>query len=173
MTKARDDKFGLGFDRVNEVLSYDPETGIFRWKIKLSDRSPAGKIAGGFSIRRHWRIRIDGHYYFAHRLAWLLMTGKWPATEIDHKNRIRDDNRWVNLREATHSQNHANCGLRSDNATGYKGVTLHKPSGKFIAIAIKFGRRHYAGKFDDAHSAHLAYLAKAKELHGEYHSAGG
>lgn len=168
MTKPRDEKYGLTFDRVNEVLEYDPVTGIFRWKIKLSDRAPIGKIAGGHSIRGHWRIRIDGHYYFAHRLAWLLMTGVWPSVEIDHDNRIRDNNRWVNLREATHSQNHANCGLRSDNTTGYKGVMLCKQKQKYHAVVVKNGKRHHAGYFDDPVLASIAYLAKAKELHGEF-----
>src|ERR1700731_2752322 len=111
MCGIRDGKYGLDFDRVNEVLSYDPETGIFRWKVKLSDRSPIGKRSGGHTSSGHWRIRVDGHYYLAHRLAWLLTHGVWPRDEIDHINRVRDDNRLANLREASHSQNHANCGL--------------------------------------------------------------
>lgn len=165
----RDTKYGLTFERVNEVLDYDPATGIFRWKIKLSDRSPLGKIAGG-PIKKHWRIRIDGHYYLAHRLAWLIMTGKWPSGEVDHENRTGRDNRWRNLREATHSQNHANGSLRSDNTTGYKGVM--RARGRFVAIAVKGGKRYFAGYHDTPELAHVAYLAKAKELHGDFHSAG-
>lgn len=170
MTKPRDTKYGLDFDRVNEVLSYEPSTGIFRWKVKVSDRAPVGKRAGGYAASRHWRIRIDGHYYMAHRLAWLLMTGAWPEFEVDHENRIRDDNRWVNLRPATHSQNHANCGLRSDNTTGFKGVQFCKQKQKYIAIAVKDGKRHHAGLHATADAASAAYEAKAKELHGEFAS---
>jgi hypothetical protein len=172
MCGNRDVKYGLDFDRVSEVLSYDPKTGIFRWKVKLSDRSPIGKIAGGYACRGHWRIRIDGHYYFAHRLAWLMTHGMWPKDEIDHINRVRDDNRLANLREASHSQNHANCGVRQDNTSGYKGVHFSKQKGKFAALVVKHGKRHHAGFFDDPYSAHLAYLAKAKELHGDFHSSG-
>lgn len=172
MTEARDTKYGLDFDRVNEVLSYDTETGIFRWKVKISDRAPVGKIAGGYTHQRHWRIRIDGHYYLAHRLAWLLINGEWPPQEIDHINRIRDDNRWANLRLASHSQNHANCGLRSDNTSGYKGVQFDKQKNKFLAQAYKDGKRIHVGFFDDPAEAHVAYCAKSKELHGDYHFPG-
>jgi len=172
LTKARDDKYGLDFDRVNEVLSYDPETGFFHWKVKIGDRSPVGKLAGGYAVNGHWRIRIDGHYYFAHRLAWLLMKGVWPAYEVDHKNRVRDDNRWSNLREANHSQNHANCDIRSDNTSGYKGVQFDKQKNKFLAQAYKDGKRVHVGFFDDPAEAHAAYCAKSKELHGEFHFPG-
>lgn len=172
MTKPRDTKYGMNFDRVNEVLSYDQDSGIFRWKVRLSDRSPIGKIAGGHAPKGHWRIRIDGHYYFAHRLAWLLMTGDWPTFEIDHKNRVPDDNKWPNLRPATASQNHANGNLRKDSTTGYKGVQFCKQKGKFLAQVVKDNKRHYIGFFKDPYEAHLAYLAKAEELHGEFHTAG-
>ena len=165
-------EYGLDFDRVNEVLSYDPETGTFRWKVMLSCRCPVGKIAGCHAAHGHWRIKIDGRYYFAHRLAWLLIHGEWPDKEIDHINRVRDDNRWGNLRLADHSQNHANCGLRSDNTTGYKGVQFDKQKNKFLALAHKDGKRVHVGFFDDPAEAHAAYCAKSKELHGDFHHSG-
>jgi len=95
----------------------------------------------------------------------------WPAFEVDHENRIRDDNRWGNLRQATHSQNHANCGTRTDNTTGFKGVQFCKQKQKYIAIAVKDGKRHYAGFHATPEAASVAYEAKAKELHGVFASA--
>ncbi len=82
------------------VLHYDPETGIFTryGHNKCGSKTYQGYI--GIGIKRKT--------YYAHRLAWLYMTGVWPSKEIDHKNRIRDDNRWVNLREATRSMQSRN-----------------------------------------------------------------
>lgn len=169
---SRDRKYGLTFERVNEVLAYDADTGIFRWKVKVSDRAPVGKIAGGHTSSGHWRIRIDGHYYLAHRLAWLLVIGEWPSSEIDHKNRIRDDNKWNNLRVCTASQNHANSKLYAGNSTGFKGVQFVKSRKKFIAIVVKDGRRHHCGFHLDAAAAHAAYAVKAKELFGDFFHSG-
>lgn len=169
---AKDGKYGLTFDRVNSVLEYEPETGIFRWKVKLSDRSPVGKAAGGHAVCGHWRIRVDGHYYMAHRLAWLLMTGDWPPTEIDHKNRVRDDNKWGNLRCCTHSQNLANANRRSDNSTGFKGVRFDPVLKKYRAVSYKDGKQIYAGIFDDPEAAFEAYRRKSLEIHGEFHHSG-
>jgi hypothetical protein len=108
----------------------------------------------------------------AHRLAYLLKVGSWPADEIDHKNRVKRDNRWDNLREATPSQNQANIGLRSDSSTGFKGVNFNKQKKKFQAIVVKNGWRYHAGFHETAENAHQSYVALAKRLHGEFHSDG-
>lgn len=36
------------------------------------------------------------------------MTGAWPEKLVDHKNRIRDDDRWDNLRQLTPALNALN-----------------------------------------------------------------
>lgn len=51
---------------------------------------------------------IHGYHYKASRLAWLYMTGEWPKYEMDHINHVKDDNRWVNLRDVTPAENCAN-----------------------------------------------------------------
>jgi hypothetical protein len=62
--------------------------------------------------------------YLGHRLAWLYMVGVWPDDEIDHWNRDPSDNRFTNLRDATHAKNGFNSGKRSNNSSGRKGVSL-------------------------------------------------
>jgi len=64
------------------------------------------------------------------------MTGQWPKEYIDHKNRKRDDNRWCNLREATHSQNYVN----SQEFGPMRGI-LKRESGSFRVRSIIDGRR--------------------------------
>lgn len=76
-------------DRLKQLLSYNPKTGVFVWKVPRG-RQKADAIAGG-TCRGRWhnyrQIRIDGKLYMAHRLAWFWFYGQWPNGMIDHVNR--------------------------------------------------------------------------------------
>ena len=120
-------------ERLQYLLSYDRETGIFRWRINRGRMAKAGDIAGSQGNDCYVRIRVDGKDYAAHRLAWLYMTGEWPAATIDHENINRADNRWRNLREATNAQNGTNRHKQANNTSGFKGVYVDKTSNKFCA----------------------------------------
>jgi hypothetical protein len=112
----------LTIERLKELLHYDPDTGMFTWRV---NKGPflAGDVAGRtVKTGKYWRVGIDGKRYIASRLAWLYMTGVWPSYDIDHINRDRQDNRFCNLRDVTTSQNCFNTGKRSHNTTGYQGV---------------------------------------------------
>jgi hypothetical protein len=62
----------------------------------------------GFSVRHGYiAINISGVRFFAHRLAFLFMTGEWPKDDVDHINGIKTDNCISNLRLATICQNTA------------------------------------------------------------------
>lgn len=96
--------------RLKEVLSYDPETGVFI-RISAAPRMQrfVGTEAGRVHKKRGYReISVDGRLYYAHRLAFLYMTGAFPKEETDHKNHRRDDNSWANLRQVTVSENQLN-----------------------------------------------------------------
>ena len=97
-------KADLTAQRLREALHYDPETGVFTWATAVSSKTVPGARAGNQHIAGYFRIRLDGYSYKAHRLAWLYMTGAWPAECIDHINRNNSDNRFSILREATHKQ---------------------------------------------------------------------
>ena len=75
-------------ERLKELLSYDPATGIFAWKTRRNQLSDIGQRAGTIHVCGYRVIRIDESGYQAGRLAWFYMTGQWPKSEIDHKNRI-------------------------------------------------------------------------------------
>jgi hypothetical protein len=156
-------------ERVLAVLRYDPETGLFWWrdrgaapnfKRKLLAR-PAGCLSNGYV-----RIQIDGLAVLAHRLAWLVMTGVMPDVEVDHRNLIRNDNRWKNLRLATSAQNRQNTRARRGNRCGLKGVSRNNRGWKALIQHDK--KQHYLGTFDNAEEAHAAYAAAAERLHGEF-----
>lgn len=105
---------------IEEALEYDPITGNLYWKF-TKWRVVKGQLAGCLHKKTGYiRIVLGRKSYLAHRVAFYLMTGRWPDDQLDHINRIKADNRWDNLREATHSENMMNRGLfnlhnRSDN----------------------------------------------------------
>jgi hypothetical protein len=163
--------FSLTAQRVRDLLAYDPITGVFVWRVA---RGPvqAGTIAGSPNEWGHIRIKIDGHLYMAHQVAWLLMTGAWPSHQIDHRDTNPANNAWKNLRPATGSQNMANIGLRRDNKTGFKGVHQRPGQITFSASLRKNCKTIHLGTFKTAEEAHKAYCKAASEIHGEFANTG-
>lgn len=112
---------GIRADEVKDLLDYDPATGELKWKDRpdgsfASRRSASvfrsrwvGKrgftavSANGYSVGR-----IYDKSYAAHRVVWAIVHGEWPASDIDHINGDRSDNRIANLRCATRAQNNMN-----------------------------------------------------------------
>jgi hypothetical protein len=158
--RMRENEARLSHDQLLKVIRYDPETGDF-FNIPLGI-----KLAG--SPRKEWylKIRVNGTYYSAHRLAWLYMTGRWPANDIDHINLLKNDNRWGNLREATRSDNFANRARYRNNTSGVKGVC--RKDGKWFAQISARGRKFHLGYYDDINDAARAYEDAARKHFGEY-----
>lgn len=169
---------------LRKVLHYDPDTGVFTWKARplrtasrQQDRSwnarYAGQVAGclrhgGRGSTDYWRIRVFVKTYQAHRLAWLYVTGSWPAEYIDHIDGDGLNNRLSNLREATHSQNLQNSKRQKNNTTGFKGVRYQKDKGKFRAGFMANGVNYHLGYYSTGEAAHEAYRAAAVRVHGEF-----
>ena len=111
---------------------------------------------------------IDGEAYFASRLAWALMKGKWPAFMVDHEDLDTLNDRWSNLRPATNSQNRMNTTVRSDSATGIKGVYYDRHRGLYSAQVGKRGKRVFLGRFQTDEQAAAAYRAVAQQQHEDF-----
>lgn len=88
--------------------------------------------------------------------------------QIDHINRNVLDNRRINLREATPSQNMANMGLTSLNKSGVKGVSWSKIQNKWIAVIKDHGKSKRIGSFFCLRKAAQAYDRAAQEMYGEF-----
>lgn len=158
----------LTIDRLRELLSYDPETGLFTRLVGRSGpRARAGDIAGCDNGQGYIRIYIDGVAYKGHRLAWFYVHGEWPP-EIDHRYGDRSDNRIVKLRPVTRAQNKMNCRLYKNSTSGLKGATFNKRAGKWKAQIQRDGKKVGLGTFETAEAAHEAYAAAADALHGEF-----
>lgn len=154
-------------ERVNQCLSYSPDTGVFTWSASASNRI-AGKVAGSLDNYGYRRITIDNRQFKAHRLAWFVTHGEMPVGELDHINGSRDDNRIANLRLATRAVNTQNVRCRADNTTGLMGVSLYKPTGKWKAQIKAKSKTHFLGYFASPEEAHSAYMAAKRELHPGY-----
>lgn len=155
----------LTIERLRQALDYDPETGVFRWKISTSNRAPAGAVSGTDNGVGYIRITIDGRRYYAHRLAWFWVHGEMPTHEIDHADGVRSNNAIRNLRHATHAENGQNQKLRSTNSSGKAGVSWSKRHGKWVAYIWSLGKKRHLGLFDCAEQASRAYLAAKARLH--------
>jgi hypothetical protein len=162
---------------VRRLFRYDPITGnlIWRWRDDVPkdwNTKYAGKVAGSIWRPRnrktsYRRVGILGWKFFAHRVIWLYMTGKWLA-EIDHADQDGLNNRWANLREATQAQNKANSGANRNNKLGIRGVRFRKQCGRFTAQIGVEGKQRYLGLFDTEEEARAAYLIAATEVYGEF-----
>jgi hypothetical protein len=155
-------------ERLHEILRYEPQTGEFRWRQRVSYAIQVGDIAGSRSKAGYWCIHVSGRSYKAHQLAWLYVTGVWGRPTIDHRDLDKANNRWSNLRRATRSANGANRRRHRNNACGFKGVYLHRKSGKWHAQIRKDGKAYYLGSFSTPQDAHKAYVAVARDLFGEF-----
>lgn len=179
-------KQSLSSKEARALLLYDPETGVLVWRARTPDsfcasatRSAehicalwnskhAGKRAGHLSpVSGYVVIRLNGFLYFAHRLAWLIETGAWPAHGVDHKDRDKTNNARVNLREATQRQNLQNQMKKKKGAVGLKGVT-RRENGRYVAQINIDGRVTNLGTHDCPAVAHFAYAIASAKYHGEF-----
>jgi hypothetical protein len=154
-------------ERLKQQMHYDPETGEFTRRSSQYRPDRVGCKAGSLNqVHQRIYIAVGGKQYFAHRLAWLYMTGAWPADEIDHINGNGLDNSFANLRECDSSQNKANTRLNKRSRTGLKGVVPH---GQRFRAFIQFrGERQYLGVFDTPQEANAAYARAARDIMGEF-----
>lgn len=151
-------------EQLKQILHYDPETGVFRWKLVMANnRNKIWGIAGSIN-QGYVRIRLKNKTYECHRLAFLYVTGFWPENDVDHIDGCRSNNKWENLRQATRKQNCENIKLRKNNTSGYRGVVWHKATGKWSAMVRHNKKAIWLGLYEDVKEAAIVAAAKRSEL---------
>lgn len=164
---------------LRECFEYDPFTGVLTWRERplehffdkrsgrIWNTKHGGNAAG--NLRDGYLYVGLGKRRLAHRVIFKMMTGEEPS-EIDHRNCIRDDNRWDNLRAATRLTNSWNHPGQDNRTTPRKGIRFQK--GAWTArIAVK-GKAYHLGSFSTEEDAHRAYCDAAVRLHGEFANFG-
>ena len=170
---------------LKECFDYNPETGILMWKQRPqhhystdtnfigSNKRFLNKVAGTLNKNMGYlSVKVQDSNFRVHRIIWKLVTGNEPLYEIDHINNIRDDNRFINLREATSSENGRNRLMRSDNTSGVKGVCWDKESGKWLAQIWYDNKNMKVGRHRTIEQAEEAIRLKRIELYTDYYNHG-
>ena len=164
------EKIKLTQEYIRNILDYDHNTGIVKWKIAKSRMKP-GEIAGYKTSykgnKSYLVISVDNKKYKLHRIIWLYVYGVFPSKTIDHINGDGCDNRISNIRDVDMRTNSLNRKLQSDNSSGIHGVSWHINHKKWqVAIYDSSGYK-YLGRFDNIFDA--ACARKASELVNNYH----
>lgn len=142
-------------EELRRRFAYDPATGHLTYKVPGPPKKRVGDRAGSLGKRGYRDVSVKGALYKEHRVIWAIVTGAWPTHDVDHVNRVRDDNRWANLREATRSENLSNQGLKPNNKSGLKGVSSR--GGSHVAVFRLHGKIQRIGPFKTAREAAMAY----------------
>jgi hypothetical protein len=157
-------------DWIKDNLRYNPDTGYLWWTKRVCGRPfdrPAGSVDKGhgyvFVSRKNSGVFVK---YLAHRVAWFLYHGIWPKDQIDHTNNIRNDNRIINLREATQSENMGNKKIQGGGSSKYKGVIWENNAWR-ARIMVNY-KKISLGSYKEEKEAALAYNKAALEHFGEY-----
>lgn len=157
-------KVELTAEHLKTIVHYDSDTGIFTRIKKTCNRVKLGQHCGALNTNGYLQISIESRLYLASNLAVLYMTGEWPANMVDHKNTIRTDNRWSNLRDVPSSINVQNKRSPSRNSkSGFLGVSpLH---GKWAANISTDKKRTHLGSFATPEQASAAYITAKRIMH--------
>jgi hypothetical protein len=153
------------------LFDYCPETGALTWRVSTNSFKKgveAGTVSRKEGCSSYKTIRVFGEPYKAHRVIWLIQTGKWPEKYIDHIDGNGLNNKWSNLREATPSQNSMNQKVRSDCASGIKGVSYDNRRNLWYAYIDVDGKRKHLGRHETLDEATAARMAAQSKFHGEF-----
>jgi len=156
---------------LEQAYTYDLKTGAFTRNFSEGGEK-AGAQAGYVNTQGYISLGYRKKHLLAHRVAYLFTVGKWPEKQIDHIDGDRKNNKWVNLREATGSQNGFNAKRRKDNNTGVKCVRKIESSGKYRVLIRADKKAKHIGCYNTLDEAESAAKAARAGMHGEFSNHG-
>lgn len=149
-------------------LSYCPQSGAVRWRKMRPGPKSASDQAGCIKPDGYRYISFDRGNFLAHRLIWKIVVGRDPVQFIDHINGHPADNRWANLREASHAENMRNGRMQCNNTSGATGVRFDHQRQKWRAEIKTDGRLKFLGRFNTLEAARDAYAEASAAHHGPF-----
>jgi hypothetical protein len=158
---------------LERLFTFDIEGGRIFWKTPPYNHPRLlGKEAGSarptHNKKRYWVIKINKKAWKRGHLIFFMASGRWPKPCIDHIDGNSLNDKISNLRKATIMQNAWNHRSRRKQSLLPMGVRKTPDSGRYEArIAYKKVQIHL-GTYATPRGARIAYLAKRKELYGEF-----
>lgn len=155
-------------DEARALFTYDPATGGLRWRVRAARCVTVGDDAGSIKQDGYRSVTFRRKTYPAHRIAWAITYGEWPANILDHINGDRQDNRIANLRLADVALNAQNQrrAHRGNLSSGILGVHYYRRTGRWRATICVNGKNQYLGYYATAEEAQAVYIAAKRRLHG-------
>jgi hypothetical protein len=159
----------VSHEDLKRIIDYDPETGIFVWKEKISDKVVVGSNAGcetknSCGNATYLFVGIYNKLYRGHRLAWFYHYGVWPKGVVDHINHDGLDNSIKNLRDLSIQGNSKNTPLSKANKSGVCGVCWDRAKELWLANIRIDGVTRFLGYFEDFNDAVTCRQNAQKEL---------
>ena len=154
-------------DYLNYLFEY--KNGKLFWKNKTSPYSNIriGQKAGCFGKENYQYVNFHNIRKPLHSVIYCMFYGHFPKM-IDHIDGNIHNNLIQNLREVTHSQNMLNSKLRKDSKSGYKNISFHKPTKKYIVRMVVNGKRKHFGSYNDIDYANFIAEAMRYKYHGKF-----
>jgi hypothetical protein len=153
---------------LHELLAYDPENGIITWRnpgYRAAIKETAGTLNGvGGTL-----IMINQVQYLARKIVWCMMTGLWPALEVNHLDADNTNFKWSNLRLASRSENAVTRKRRKDNTSGHKGIYWCRQTQKWRVIISNNGQTEHLGRFEELDDAIRERTRRMTSLYGEFY----
>lgn len=164
----------MGYDMLEFIQNNFEYRDGFIYRTVCRGGEAIGKRAGYLTVcngKPYWKVSVMRKTVYLHHVIFLLHH-KYLPKYIDHADGDSTNNRIENLRAATQSQNIANSKIRSNNTSGYKGVTLLKNTGKWNASVMVNGKHISLGSYIDKEEAYKAYMAGSRKYFGEFAKEG-
>ncbi|AUO64067.1 hypothetical protein WM46_04465 [Citrobacter freundii complex sp. CFNIH2] len=153
-------------EQLNEILSYDPTSGKFTWKVSRG-KVRSGQPAGSVNSQGYILIKIHGKNLRAHRIAFFMVYGEQPRV-VDHIDGDILNNRIANLRAASLKENQQNRKSKQGSSSKFIGVRWKKQCSKWNAEITIRGKKKHIGYFDSEEEAAKAYDREALLLNKNF-----
>jgi hypothetical protein len=149
----------IDHETVKRLFYYDSDSGVLLWRKGNGGNVKPWQQVHAKNGHGYYTVKVHGKSYLAHRLIWLYVHGVMPTGDIDHKNRIRNDNRLCNLRTASRTDNCQNISLPRHNKSGHIGVSWMKSHNAWTVYVKVDKKNKWLGYYKDLDEAIAARKA--------------